>query len=751
MGGTGWCTHPKRQLSNDVRIMVRKAELACRNSWGVDLWEAEDGANADNASSLESTSSPTEPQSDHALPLQTSFEDEVTSVVNTDIHRALNQEDDLNDRVVGQTSLVPDTGDDDEDDRFDLLARGGRDSVSEARNRMLRRRTGIEPKGDVDDRTDETLSAVEAVQDMNFAPDDYVEEETPSPEQRAAIEPKSPAEDDAILSEGVYHGTPRSRRLKRAREEPDSPKPQAVVEMSTDVATPAIEPDHQQSIGKGRFDSVPEISANVDLSRLRRQAQANERRDPAVSRKTTTRVAEVSMEEPFERAIRTAQAIKAAAKTERDGRKATQRSRPIAPPADRSETHHRFSTPEPAIVNPEEEDLPIPATSAERASVSSRSLDEHGVPGHAETYDGEDERIAPPASRQEDARGSWWRGLFQKRQSEAPDYQDGEDAFCHEVDPAHHQDWDDAGSASYIAASAEQSETDPISDWDQAAEPDAYGEQHDNFLDAYAEDDESDSVYADDDATHASYDVRNTTDSTPVDVPARFEPLNFQHEDGLSAFRDRLFTRDTEDVSRSEMNAPVGPSMYRSPIALARKQTSPRDRSTPDHVHIEAPDRLDHDRASTSWASGFRGAHNDAEGANVQRLAPEDLLDYPEDAWYEPEFDHTFDVRDAIAETAELLDMTIEIAPETPRACATCRSYRESEQGERGWCTNNWAFTHRQMVNATDLACQATIGCWWLPADEEVWLTDAEPERGATPRVDRLIAHLDPLKRAVGR
>ncbi|MEJ7837545.1 MAG: hypothetical protein WKF81_01950, partial [Thermomicrobiales bacterium] len=38
MSGSGWCTHPKRKLQSDVRILVRKGELACRNSWGDDFW-----------------------------------------------------------------------------------------------------------------------------------------------------------------------------------------------------------------------------------------------------------------------------------------------------------------------------------------------------------------------------------------------------------------------------------------------------------------------------------------------------------------------------------------------------------------------------------------------------------------------------------------------------------------------------------------------------------------------------------------
>jgi hypothetical protein len=56
------------------------------------------------------------------------------------------------------------------------------------------------------------------------------------------------------------------------------------------------------------------------------------------------------------------------------------------------------------------------------------------------------------------------------------------------------------------------------------------------------------------------------------------------------------------------------------------------------------------------------------------------------------------------------------------------------------------------MVNADDLACQSTIGCWWLPADEEVWLDDDTDSRWqSTPRVDRMVANLDPVRRVAGR
>ncbi|CAN5553599.1 hypothetical protein BH23CHL2_BH23CHL2_30160 [soil metagenome] len=36
---SGWCTHPDRGDLHDL-VLVRRAELACRNSWDQDLWEA---------------------------------------------------------------------------------------------------------------------------------------------------------------------------------------------------------------------------------------------------------------------------------------------------------------------------------------------------------------------------------------------------------------------------------------------------------------------------------------------------------------------------------------------------------------------------------------------------------------------------------------------------------------------------------------------------------------------------------------
>lgn len=78
------------------------------------------------------------------------------------------------------------------------------------------------------------------------------------------------------------------------------------------------------------------------------------------------------------------------------------------------------------------------------------------------------------------------------------------------------------------------------------------------------------------------------------------------------------------------------------------------------------------------------------------------------------------------------------VAPQVERVCQTCRDFRPSDTGERGWCNNKWAFNHRRMVDADDLACRNSLGSWWTPKDES-WRRDGDISRHAqqTPRVDQ--------------
>ncbi|MGA7672891.1 MAG: hypothetical protein WBW04_20915 [Nitrolancea sp.] len=75
--------------------------------------------------------------------------------------------------------------------------------------------------------------------------------------------------------------------------------------------------------------------------------------------------------------------------------------------------------------------------------------------------------------------------------------------------------------------------------------------------------------------------------------------------------------------------------------------------------------------------------------------------------------------------------------------CATCRDFRPAEGGERGWCNNQYAFDHRQMVDRNDLACRGSIGSWWIASDDW-WLQKADISHHGrpTPVVDDLLRQL---------
>jgi hypothetical protein len=78
-----------------------------------------------------------------------------------------------------------------------------------------------------------------------------------------------------------------------------------------------------------------------------------------------------------------------------------------------------------------------------------------------------------------------------------------------------------------------------------------------------------------------------------------------------------------------------------------------------------------------------------------------------------------------------------------PRICRACRDYRPSTDGQRGWCANQWAFTHRRLVQADETTpCHSAIGDWWVPVDD-VWLVAADVSLHGrpTPLLDRLTGH----------
>lgn len=656
MSGNGWCTHPDRQVSSDVRILVRKAELACRNAWGSDLWEP---ANAEDAPAAQpaATSQPQQQPQQPAMPVA-AYDDEVTSVVSADEHAAARPS--LDDEVVDQSIINFNDNDHDydweQDERRDLLYRDSRSAIERARQRHAGRR--ITPARDGDGDDDVVISEGEApaadasgsLEPPTFEPDDFIEEEAPT---------STPVDenDDALISEGVRTPTPRSRRLRRFREERKAPKEMTAAEDEPEPER--VEPELPPSAApeRGRFDSIPEISADIDLPLLRRQSSAPQPEAPAFDA-TTGKASN------YDRALKRAHELNRSARAELGQQR--RRDEPVAAIASEP-----VSTPMPMPDLPEmpqaAKAVRAPGASIDVPAGTSAVLHPRPNVDHVQDDEGRARiqsqrqarvRADEPLIPAPDARQSWWRGARNEARRE-------------------------------MSAQAPS-----------LAEPERRESQ------------------------------RVQLDETD-DHPVRSE-FDLRKEDDLESFRSRLFAGAAAqpEGDREDRNAPV---------TVARRERRPitpptRQRPTVSLEQETAPDRS-------------------RPAPNVRAYEEEDLHGLGgHDEWYEPEGLAAFDVRDLIADEdeTELLDMTIEIAPKVPRACVTCRNYRPSEQPGRGWCTNSWAFTHRQMVNESDLACDSTIGCWWLPADEEVWLDEFEVAADATPRVDRLLARMSPERRAVG-
>lgn len=775
MAGNGWCTHPKRQLSSDVRILVRPAELACRNSWGNDYWEDKDTVG--EPTPVKPINVPKEQPPSEPSHAQASFEDQVTSVVNSESHRSHNGGD-LNDRVVEHSirsddDLYPDHSE--QNERIDLLARDSRNAIERARQRhRLRRNLDATP----DDDPQITADATQTKPD--FQPDDFVEEETPSGMDETSDSEQPSDDEDVILSENFGVRSPRSRRLRRTREKNSRPKRDPLPDPDTaDATTPEdvhSKPVAEAPVERDRFNSVPEISADFDLPRARREVQANQDIEPVSQEAAAPQTPK--NENAYDVAAKRAEAIKAAARAERRERTSHDR-RPLAPlrvekekpapsrqravterqaPLAREErsnapvqTNPRGEEPwnaAPLTSRPEQPKHERPELTHERPRIEQRShfiesdgdttdlvsatyADNDGEPEYINTQQepypeyAEDEYLASRGIRARrrpevkkpsiapDAKRNWWRGIFQSRpEAEAPRQVQSLQESSVELDS---QEWmEEPEEATTVYTATYHSDR---RDADDVVWADLDDTEDEPWLEAGNEA-ALDHPVPEDDVRYAFDEEEDHSPGAWQRDVARpeYAPLDLADEREMDAFRNRLFSSTSVERGRDTARVERGPEQS-APITMRGQRPFPVDSSA----------------------------------KHVRPLKPETLLEAPSDAYYEPEISPGFDIRDLVARESELLDMTIEVSPEIPRNCATCRSYRGSEQGGRGWCTNTWAFTHRQMVNAEDLACQSTIGCWWLPADHEVWLEDIDTDQPATPRIDRLIAHLDPLRRAVGR
>ncbi|MGB3307249.1 MAG: hypothetical protein WBA63_13750 [Thermomicrobiales bacterium] len=830
-------------------MLVRKDELACRNSWGSDLWVS--------ATAPDSTT-PEQPAAqlteDIVIPPQ-NLDDVIESVVASDFAErpSTPASDDDNasaeDVVVGEASLLPEQREQslpDQDDlagintaahndqahRAQVIARGSLDAILQARERVQRRR------GSSQRPTSPAANSADVPQSdsQDARPGTTQSQQAPENQQQ-----RSPLERQRV-------------QFGRAYNDPTPPVPLS-----------ETRGDERDSGSSGYdadiFDSVPEIDPAIELPHIdeatRRRIEQEQAADGAEGSGEILPEEQLSS---YELVLQRARAIRAAARAERDlrpsrggtthksGRQSSKRAPQALPRREqRHETTARPVTPRPVedvlaqpkleakvslppetleIAGPEVEDHANPGTQfdvnllitpdvsfrRQRRTDPQPALDTPSDAPSVDDLETTDESVLPVPRRVPFFRR--WKSSSARGQGDEypttigalsdiqmPDEVDAETQ-------AESQDWDVAAShipddeplPAIDEPTAEDSETTgqamtSVSEGAQAS----FGSGHPRDLYGYRQEAISSSRERRDDEvrpaspepasshwTRSDYRIRASrhAESSPlpdIDVGVdsdyqdldtvppvedryvlplaedqestggsdwsaswSFEPqTNLREADAMDAFRARLFGKTPAVREARPAAADFAPAVetrtefVRAPEPAERTAVASLQRSPLRASSFSRPARQDY-AAGEPIARVINQGENLAPRVNrLDTLVAEAASDVDLDFDQMPDADPDFDIREVLAHHGDLLDMTIDLAPELPRACRTCRDYRPAENGDRGWCANTYAFTHRQMVNADDLACQSTIGCWWLPYDE-IWLPE-EPVSTPTPRVAKMV------------
>ena len=140
LSGSGWCHHPLRRTTNDLLLMVRKNELACRDGWSNSLWEPgvwePEHAAGDSLAESHFAGRPVSPANER----------EIASAMLASGPRPADERND--DRVLSEIGLPPDDGDDGPDPVYERPER-----QLDTRSAMVRARENIRERRRVEPRS----------------------------------------------------------------------------------------------------------------------------------------------------------------------------------------------------------------------------------------------------------------------------------------------------------------------------------------------------------------------------------------------------------------------------------------------------------------------------------------------------------------------------------------------------------------------------------------------------------------------
>jgi len=521
---------------------------------------------------------------------------------------------------------------------------------------------------------------------------------------------------------------------------------------------------------RDRFDTVPDIKPDIELPRIREFLQTSDGAK-AESEPTGSENGESAPLNSYDLVLRRAQAIKSASKAERQGRADQSTRRVSVPPSgpslpvEQRDTRTKRSdriNQLPAIewdVEPDSDDVSLtrahlPDLDTDEV-VSGRSgplqhhdperdvrdvemyaspfADDAGPDDEQAEFDDDDTYMDNPP--QVDHSRSWWRSLNFSRPRRKPEHVGAKNPY-HAFDSADAFDSGEAGR-----------------DFDQFDDVDTFDQDE---LDGAARPDIS---FLERSGSGSRDSITSRASRQPVWEPLdEIEHSPVQHEPVTRSSREPSIPRkDARHLEQPTRNSAKGPETgfamdddqdmdaFRTALFGDERKTQPNSAAQVRHAHEREREVAATQRqlvGATTAREPRRSQYQALDENTREHVFTNDLM---VNGWDEPSHAAEFDIRDHVASQDDLLDMTIALAPDLPRVCQTCRDFRPSESGERGWCTNDWAFTHRQMVNADSLPCQSSIGCWWLPNDAS-WLPAFDPaERQApTPWTDRLAARSRP-------